>query len=288
MNNITEYASFQLWFIRENYTTWNVFEVDSEKHIGQYKESLDMFCPDEPNTMPPAEEVQEIRSAFQAFKEGRPEYGVGAPPVELTNPEVCTQVYDDILLGCLLIRARRNGANPDKAITAAMNCIEWLHSTDFYVAPASTQYHESFAGGLCYHTLRVYYKTIELLYGIPSFYGVKLDSAVLVALTHDWCKINLYEVYQKNVKDEATGQWHKEDAFRHKGEMIPLGHGVQSLYLVSRFARLSPDEACALRWHMGAWRVVPSEMNDLQKANETYPIVHLVQFADQLSIVNYA
>lgn len=45
--------------------------------------------------------------------------------------------------------------------------------------------------------------------------------------------------------------------------------------------------ALAIRWHMGRWNVVDSEVNDLQTANENYPMVHMIQFADQLSIVNY-
>ncbi len=34
--------------------------------------------------------------------------------------------------------------------------IEWLCTTDFFTAPASTKYHSSYEGGLCYHSLAVY------------------------------------------------------------------------------------------------------------------------------------
>lgn len=287
MENITEYAAFSLWFTRINSSEWNVEEADTGKHIGVYKEKIRAFIPLEDGQDIPAKMIQEVRDAFEAFKEGRPEYWVGASlqGVKVNDADL----YDTLLRGCLYIRARRNGhADPDKASNAAQNCINWLHGTDFYIAPASTQYHESYAGGLCYHTLRAYHQMLDLLYGVTAFSKIAIDSAVFCILVHDWCKIGLYEMYKKNVKDNATGQWHQEDAYRHTGEMIPLGHGVQSIFLASRFVRLTPEEACAIRWHMGAWRVVPSEMNDLQKANETYPLVHLLQFADQLSIVNYS
>ena len=31
--------------------------------------------------------------------------------------------------------------------------IKWLESSDFFVAPASTRFHGSYAGGLCEHSL---------------------------------------------------------------------------------------------------------------------------------------
>ena len=51
---------------------------------------------------------------------------------------------------------------------------------------------------------------------------------------------------------------------------------------------LTLPEACAIRWHMSTWRVAGDEKDEIQKANEDFQLVHLIQFADQLSITNYA
>ena len=40
--------------------------------------------------------------------------------------------------------------------------IKYLETTDFFEAPASTQYHENYTGGLCEHSLKVY-DTLERL-----------------------------------------------------------------------------------------------------------------------------
>ena len=164
--------------------------------------------------------------------------------------------------------------------------LEWLHSTDFYVAPASTRFHESFPGGLLVHSLNVYNKMLDLI-AVPAFKQVSVTSLALVALAHDWCKINFYESYLKNVKDDKTGQWHQEQAWKTNLKGIPLGHGVSSLFLVSRFINVTAEEALAIRWHMGRWHCSDVEVNELQKANETCPLVYLLQFADQLACVKY-
>lgn len=35
--------------------------------------------------------------------------------------------------------------------------LEWLKSTDFFTAPASTRFHGAYLGGLVKHSLNVYY-----------------------------------------------------------------------------------------------------------------------------------
>ena len=165
--------------------------------------------------------------------------------------------------------------------------VNWLNTTDFYKAPASTQYHESYVGGLCQHSINVANIASDLC-ELPIFENkVDKNSAVLIALMHDWCKINYYEPYMRNVKNDQTGQWEQKQAFKYKGAQIPLGHGVSSLFIAQKFFRLSLEESLAIRWHMGKWRCIDSEDSELQSANENYPLVHLIQFADQLSIVNY-
>lgn len=198
-----------------------------------------------------------------------------------------TAVYETLLEQCCKARYGEDSTVHEKMF-------EWIRTTDMYTAPASSRYHEAFSGGLLVHSLKVYNESMDLL-NLPRFVRSNDDeagqqmkvSAAILALVHDWCKIGLYESYQKNVKNEQTGQWEKVDAFRKHQRGIPLGHGTSSMFLASKFFRLSAEEALAIRWHMGRWYVTDSEIDELQLANENYPLVHLLQFADQLSIVNY-
>ena len=134
------------------------------------------------------------------------------------------------------------------------------------------------------HSLKVYQRMLSLRSVFPS---VSMLSLTIVALTHDWCKMGLYEQYMKNVKDETTGVWHQEPAYKKVSHNIPLGHGTTSMFLASKFFRLTLEESLAIRWHMGEYNVADNEVNELQKANATYPMVYLIQFADRLSCVEY-
>ena len=232
-----------------------------------------------------------VISSFNQYMQ-RPEFFVG-------NINLCPgensisnnqEAYLMLLVGCALIRAHKNNSHmdPDAVLPKVYQCTHWLEMTDFFSAPASSHYHEAFVGGLCYHTLKV----VNNVYGLWGAFmpgsDINVEDAVLVALVHDWCKIGLYESYTKNVKNDETGTWEKQAAFRRKSEFyVPLGHGVSSYFLASRFFRLSLEEIAAIRWHMGRWNVSDEEVNEFQQANETFPMVHLIQFADQLSITKY-
>lgn len=195
-------------------------------------------------------------------------------------------LYDQVLKSCILYRYRNKPS--DVAVKVYDSIIKWLKASDFYTAPASTRFHESCPSGLLYHTLKVVYHIRELTQ-LEPFHNVDLHEAMFVALVHDWCKIGLYEPYQRNVKNEQTGQWESVTAYRFREQKEPFGfgHGTTSMWLVSQFVRLNLQESLAIRWHMGEYNVADNEMNDLHAANERYPLVFLLQFADRLAITCY-
>lgn len=164
--------------------------------------------------------------------------------------------------------------------------MDWISKTDFFSAPASTRFHGSFEGGLVEHHLDVYNEIVDLL-TLPKFKDVNPASAYLVALVHDFCKIGLYDPYFRNVKNDVTGQWEQVQAFKYDKPQYPFGHGVSSMYLATQFFRLSREESLAVRWHMGSYRCATEDFSELQDSNERYPLVLLLQFADQLSITAY-
>jgi len=218
----------------------------------------------------------------------RPEYYLGTT-VESDSMADNQDCFERNLVACAFARARRQnpGIDDDKVWRSIDRCLDWIRSTDFYRCPASTVYHDSVPGGLVKHTIQVVRRIVQLI-DSDAFEGVHLEDAVLVALLHDWCKIGLYEEYLRNVKNEQTGQWEKVPSYRYKEDRaICMGHGSSSLYLAQRFFRLSLEESYAIRWHMGRWACSDFEVNELQQANRNYPLVHLLQFADQLAIVKY-
>lgn len=273
-DNIPNYSEFKYWFLRREDGSWSTVYRATEEEVTDTS-------------------ADDIKLDFENFKL-RPEYIVGEP-VTAENFSLLQDKYERLLLGAQLIswRARLKATNSltfetdiDVHIPNMMKCVEWLRGTDFFVAPASTQYHNSYDCGLLDHTIEVYNNMLSLV-KIPKFKTISIDRATIVCLVHDWCKIGLYEKYMKNVKNEQTNKWESQPAYRHNQTGIPLGHGVSSMFLASKFFKLSTDEALAIRWHMGEYNVADNEMNELHKANEVCPMVFLIQFADRLSITNY-
>ena len=157
--------------------------------------------------------------------------------------------------------------------------IEWLESTDFFVAPASSKYHEAFEGGLVLHSLNVFHHLTRLneLYGMDY----TLESLTIVALFHDLCKIGCYKVSMRNVKDDITGTWSKVPYYTINEDFQFGGHGSKSVYLVQNFIKLTPDEAVAINCHMG----VENGKWEVCNAHRACPLAFLLHTADMASTV---
>src|SRR5665811_1645066 len=68
--------------------------------------------------------------------------------------------------------------------------IDYLLESDYFVAPASTRYHNVFKGGLCQHSLNLVHTfsaaNKQLQKPLPP------ASVVLCGLLHDLCKVGAY------------------------------------------------------------------------------------------------
>lgn len=140
----------------------------------------------------------------------------------------------------LLKSTNRSGIN---------NVIEWLKSTDFFEAPASTIYHENYAGGLCEHSLKVYdtfkklHKTFDL--------DININSIIIMSLLHDVCKAGCYHKEKKNVK---IGQnWTQVDYWKFD-DSNPIGHGHKSVILLQyKGLKLTDLEINSIISHMNGY-----------------------------------
>ena len=176
--------------------------------------------------------------------------------------------------------------------------IDWLtNRSDFFTAPCSTKYHASFEGGLCLHSLNVFYCLESLCNtfavnwefedGKPTNPTPKYsrDSILIVSLLHDISKANFYEQYFKNVKNEETGVWEKVSAYRTKdpSERFLFGnHEQTSEYMVRSFIPLSVEESVAMLNHMGGMGF-DSAQTDLSTIYSNYNLACLLHVADMIS-----
>ena len=281
IKELKPYNEFKYWF---NRISEHMFQVIN-------RETGEIMYPDTDENI--SGKHDDVSADFHAFIK-RPEWRVGVKSdvnhndiSQMSQDEMINR-YEVLMVGIVFIKARAAGLNPDDHFDRAYKIIEWLRSTDFYRAPASSRYHDCYPSGLLYHTLKVYDNMLELRKA-SMFVPTSYDSISLVSLCHDWCKIGLYEVYLKNVKDEKTGQWNQVEAYKRnvEGIILPLGHGVTSMFLAEKFFRLTPQEALAIRWHMSNYNVAESESFELEEAAEKINLVHMVQFADQLACTKY-
>ncbi|MCH5204615.1 MAG: HD domain-containing protein [Oscillospiraceae bacterium] len=155
------------------------------------------------------------------------------------------------------------------------------NKSDFFTAPASTRYHNAFEGGLLRHSLNVYRCLTDYLERprVKEVYKLSTneESAAIVALLHDICKVNIYTISYRNSKNEKTGQWEKVP-FYTIDDKLPYGHGEKSVYMISGFIRLTREEAMAIRWHMGFSGI--EDKNSIGKALEMFPLAFALSTAD--------
>lgn len=132
----------------------------------------------------------------------------------------------------------------------AEDLLDWIFTSDFFVAPASTRYHGSFEGGLVKHSLNVYRCLAKELEDSGLSDAYTDETVAIVALLHDACKANFYKKGTRNVKE--NGQWVTKDVFEID-EKFPCGHGEKSVIILQNFIHLTADEIFAIRAHMGGF-----------------------------------
>lgn len=164
----------------------------------------------------------------------------------------------------------------------ADNLLNFLENkSDFFTAPASTRFHGAYEGGLLRHSLNVYECLVSYLERerVKETYKLEVsdETAAIVALLHDLCKVNFYTVKTRNAKNEQTGQWEKVPYYSIN-DTLPYGHGEKSVYMISGFMRLSRIEAMAIRWHMGFSGT--EDKNTIGRALEMYPLAFAMTVAD--------
>lgn len=154
--------------------------------------------------------------------------------------------------------------------------MEWLNGSDFYVAPASRQYHGCYEGGLCQHSLNVFHQLKRVLQAFPE-YKFEEETLAIVSLFHDLCKVNFYVKEKRNRKNEF-GQWESYDAYKIEEKFKFGGHGSKSVFLIQNFIKLTPEEAVAINNHMGAFG---DNAQAASAAYEAYPLAWLLHVADE-------
>lgn len=168
---------------------------------------------------------------------------------------------------------------------------DWLDSTDFWIAPASTRFHGDFKGGLSLHTLIVIKQS--LVFAKPLLenfftsqngekYNITAKDIFIAALAHDFCKTGFYGVEYRNTKD-ISGNWIKQPFYKTKNDNRNLGHGNESvLMLLNIMPTMIKNRPVleAISRHMGFSDLSESDGYNYSNFLQN-PLVLLLQLADQ-------
>ena len=166
------------------------------------------------------------------------------------------------------------------------NVLQYLDSTDFFTAPASTKYHGAYEGGLCEHSLHVYDNLVKL----QQVFGFALDqndtdSITIVSLFHDFGKINFYkqEIKHRKVYDaKGNSKWEDYVGYvtKEPNERFLLGnHEENCAYLVSTLIPLRTTEYSAILNHHGGMGWDSAQLN-IAEIFQLNPLAQFLHYAD--------
>ena len=135
----------------------------------------------------------------------------------------------------------------------------------YFCAPASKGRHLAVPGGLVRHSINVTTRLVELTKALHLKWPRK-ESPYLVGMLHDVVKIRQYIV------DEAEST----EADKPKYKYVPVvygGHGAASVMMIATELQvlLYPEEALAIRWHMGAFCLAGDELKEYDCALRAFP-----------------
>ena len=107
---------------------------------------------------------------------------------------------------------------------------------------------------------------------------MSLESATIMALFHDICKVDYYKTEMRNVKED--GVWVQKPYYT-VDDALPYGHGEKSVYIINGFLRLTREEAMAINWHMGGFDMrVRSGFYGLENVFYRYPVALILHLSD--------
>jgi hypothetical protein len=123
----------------------------------------------------------------------------------------------------------------------------------------------------------VYEELVRLLKAYPEV-RVTAETAAIVTLLHDLCKIGCYKQELRNQK--VGGVWVQRPMYVFQEDFCYGGHGSKSVYLAQKYMRLTEEEAVAINCHMGFSDRGPGDYS-LGNAYDQYPLAWLVHVADE-------
>ena len=135
----------------------------------------------------------------------------------------------------------------------------------YFYAPASKSRHLAVPGGLMRHSINVTKRLVDLTKMLNLKWPRK-ESPYLVGMLHDVVKVRSYIVDKTATTDASAPKYIYAPS-------VYGGHGAASVMMVTSELQVSlyPEEALAIRWHMGAFGLAGDELKEYDWALKAFP-----------------
>lgn len=145
--------------------------------------------------------------------------------------------------------------------------------TSWLISPASTRFHLNEEHGLLRHSVGVTETLLKLRETIAP--KISEESCIIVGLFHDLGKIGNFEIPNYIPNDNQWEVEKKNKKFKNNPNLIYIGLAQRSLFLISRYIKLTDEEAQAILYHDGQYIEANKEV-----AHKECLLTLLLQFAD--------
>lgn len=135
----------------------------------------------------------------------------------------------------------------------------------YFRAPASKGHHLAVPGGLVQHSINVTTRLVALTKALRLKWP-RPESPCLVGMLHDVVKVRSYIVDKTATTDASAPKYIYAPS-------VYGGHGAASVMMVTSELQVSlyPEEALAIRWHMGAFGLAGDELKEYDQALKAFP-----------------
>lgn len=129
--------------------------------------------------------------------------------------------------------------------------IKEMDEMGFFTQPASTNHHLNYEGGLLEHSLNVYENAKTLNESLKA--GIEEDSIIIASILHDLGKAGQFgqKGYLPNIL--KSGELSEAKPYTVNKSLLPVDHELRSIFIASRFIRLTEDEQFAIMCHNGLY-----------------------------------
>lgn len=152
--------------------------------------------------------------------------------------------------------------------------MDFLSSSDYYYAPASTKYHGNYPGGLYDHCKGLYRELQEFKMKMKKNWDDR--DLFMIAFMHDLCKVGNYEA----VVDDSGNL-----TYNYKSQSPQSKHGLRSLEMLSELIphMISKEAAHSILYHMGLYTTdVNNAAEEIKKCQSENDLVFFTHAADMI------